>query len=518
MKRQIILAILDGWGIGAKNNSNPIYIGGTPNIDYIKSHFPGGSLQASGIAVGLPWNEEGNSEVGHLTIGAGKVIYQHYPRISIAIRDGSFFKNKAFLEAVNHVQKNKSALHFAGLLTEANIHASLEHLIGLIKLADQNKLNKTFLHLYTDGKDSPLKSSLGLLKKVEPLLNDKIKIASIIGRYYSLNRDKRWELTKQAYEALTGSAPLADNAEKIISETHNSGLSDEYVEPRLIGPETNGIKDNDAVIFFDFREDSVRQIVESFVNPEFKEFPVKKFNNLYIATMTNYSDKFQVPVAFPPEKVEHPLGKILADNGKSQLRIAETEKYAHVTYFFNGLNDKVYPNELRILIPSKITTSHAEHPEMMAAEITSRVLQVLDDEAFDFILVNYANGDLIAHTGNFDAALKAVKTIDEEVGKLTKKILGGSGEDILLITSDHGNIEKMMDPLTAEPTTGHDTSPVPIYLIAKNFQRNKTKQEAEESKKETTGILSDIAPTILELMGIPKPKEMTGQSLLGLLE
>lgn len=515
MKRQIVLAVLDGWGIGKKDGSNPIYTQGTPNIDYIKSHFPAGALQASGIAIGLPWGEEGNSEVGHLTLGAGKIIFQHYPRISMAIHDGSFFTNKTLLDLAEHVKKNTGTLNIAGLLTDANIHASLEHLLALVDFAKRNNIPKVNLHLYTDGKDSPLKSAGGLLSRVEAVLSPTVKIASLIGRYYALDRDGHWNRTQKAYNALIGDGPTTDDYKELIIKNYNKNLSDEFIEPHLIGPENNGIKDGDGLIFFDFREDSIRQLVETFINPEFKEFPAKKFTNLYIATMTEYSPRFNLPVVSPQAKVENPMGKILSENGRSQLRIAESDKYAHVTYFFNGLQDKTYPNEFRILVPSKNVVRHDEAPEMMAGEITARVIQALDENSFDFILINYANADIIGHTGNFDAGMIAAKTIDEEMGKLSKKIMEDG--DILLITADHGNGEKMIDPLTAKPTTGHDISPVPIYVVAKELFRNKTKRAIDESESETIGILCDVAPTILNFMGIPKPDDMTGQDLMPLL-
>ncbi|MEK7462893.1 MAG: 2,3-bisphosphoglycerate-independent phosphoglycerate mutase [Patescibacteria group bacterium] len=516
MKRQIVLAVLDGWGIGKKDGSNPIYTQGTPNIDYIKSHFPSGALQASGIAIGLPWGEEGNSEVGHLTLGAGKIIFQHYPRISMSIQDGSFFKNKTLLDLAEHVKKNTGTLNIAGLLTDANIHASLEHLLGLVEFAKKNNIPKVNLHLYTDGKDSPLKSAGGLLSRIEAVLSPTVKIASLIGRYYALDRDRHWNRTGKAYNTLTGDGPIIDDYKSLIFKNYDKNLSDEFIEPHLIGPENNGIKDGDGLIFFDFREDSIRQLVETFINPEFKEFPVKKFTNLYIATMTEYSPRFNLPVVSPQARVENPLGRIISENGKSQLRIAESDKYAHVTYFFNGLQDKTFPNEFRILVPSKNVVRHDEAPEMMAGEITARVIQSLDENSFDFILINYANADIIGHTGNFDAGMIAAKTIDEEMGKLSKKIIENGG--ILIITADHGNGEKMLNPLTAQPTTGHDLSPVPIYVVAKELFKNKTKKDVDESERETIGILSDIAPTILNFMKIPKPQDMTGQDLMPILK
>lgn len=509
MKQQVILIILDGWGIGAKDNSNPIYMAKTPYLDYIKTHFPSGALQASGIAVGLPWGEEGNSEVGHLTIGAGKVLYQHYPKITMSIKDGSFFKNPVLLKAAEHAKKNNSAINFAGLLTDANIHASIEHMLALIEFAKRNGLEKINLHLFTDGKDSPPRSALGFLKKIP------IPVATISGRYYSEDRTGHWERTQKTYEVMVGNDQTIPSAEDFINSQYLKGLNDQYIEPRVIGPENRGIKDGDALVFFDYREDSIRQIAESFINKDFSAFQTKKFENLFIATMTQYSDNLKVPVIFPQEKIEKPLGKVLAENGKTQLRVAETEKYAHITYFLNGLIEPPMENEYRVLIPSQRIAHQEDKPEMMASEITTRVIQAIEEGAFDFILANYANGDLIAHTGNFDAGMEAVKIIDEEIGKIAKTAL--SRNAALIITSDHGNIEKMIDSQTARALTGHDSSPVPIYLIANQYRKETNTKEAELAEKETVGILSDVAPTILELMNVAKPKEMTGQSLIKFL-
>jgi len=517
MKRQIVLLILDGWGIGLKDNSNPIYIADPQNLNRVKSNYLAGALQASGIAVGLPWGEEGNSEVGHLTIGAGKVIYQHFPRITLSIRDGGFFKNPSFLGACAHAKKNNSALNLVGLLTEGNVHASLEHVFALIDLAKNNEVAKLNLHFFTDGKDSPPKSVLNLLAKIEK--KNKTaglgKIASLSGRYYALDRDEHWDRTRKTYEALAGRGKVFDDIEAAIKNHYQKNLSDEYLEPFSVGPEISPIKDNDALIFFDFREDSIRQIAESFISPDFNKFPSADLKNLYIATMTNYSDLFKTPVAYSPEKVENPLGKILADNGKTQLRVAETEKYAHVSYFFNGLKDAPFPNEYRVLIPSRNVPRHDGYPEMMAGEISSRVIQAIEEKSFDFILANFANADVIAHTGNYDAALKAIQTVDDEIGKIVKVCLQQNA--VLIITADHGNAERMINPFTGMIETKHDPSPVPIYLIGSEFQRGKSQGLIELMEKETAGILSDVAPTILELMEIPKHPEMTGQSLLKIL-
>lgn len=514
-KKQVILAILDGWGIGPKNETNPIYTQGTPNLDYIKNVFLIGSLQASGISVGLPWGEEGNSEVGHLTIGAGKVLYQHYPRITLSIQDGGFQKNKVFLDCFAHVKKNKSALNLAGLITEANIHASLSHWITLINLAKSQKLAKINLHLFSDGKDSEPKSFLNLLKKLEEEIGGGWKIGSLSGRYYALDRDKNWSHTQQAYEVMTGNGQKAKSAEELALAAYRKNLNDQQIQPSVIDPEAS-VKDSDALIFMDFREDGIRQIASAFILKDFKNFPVKQFSNLYIATMTNYLDEFRVPVAYPPEKIQNPLGKVLADNGKSQLRIAETEKYAHITYFFNDYLEQPFPNEYRIIIPSKRVANYNEKPEMQTMEITARVLQAIEERGFDFILVNYANGDMVAHTGDYQAGKLAAKTVDEAMGLLIRSVL--KNDAVLIITADHGNLEVMVNPKTGEPLTAHDPSPVPIYIVGNEFVKQKTPTEVEFAEKETAGILSDVAPTILELLDIPKPTEMTGQSLLKILK
>lgn len=508
-KRTIVLVILDGWGIGRKDESNPIFTAQPPNINYIKSNFPSGALQASGIAVGLPWGEEGNSEVGHLNLGAGKIIYQNYPRIILSIRDGSFFKNKALIEAFEHAKKNNSRINFIGLLSKGNIHSSFEHLEALLKFAEQEGLsNKVNLHLITDGRDSPPKSAIELLRRLP-----KAQLASIAGRYYTMDRDKHWDRTKKAYHVLVGEGPSIDDFEGHIKNTYQKNLNDEYVEPALIDKSENRcVKDNDAIIFFNFREDRMRQIVEPFINGKFAQFHIKKFSNLHTATMVSYDDRFKTSVIFKSEKVENPLSKVLAEHGKSQFRVTETEKYAHITYFFNGQREAPFKNEYRILIPSQNVIRYDEHPEMMAAEITNRIIDAIEDRGFDFILANYANPDMVAHTGNYQAAIQAIKIIDNEIGKLKTVVLEQNA--ILIITSDHGNIERMFNPLTGATETKHDPNPVPLYLIAKEYNKKKSEVEIRKSESGAIGVLADMAPTILELMSISKPKEMTGKSLL----
>jgi len=509
MKRTVILTILDGWGIGQKDQSNPIYTVNPSNIQYLKENYPYGSLQASSISVGLPWGEEGNSEIGHLNIGTGKIIYQSFPKISLAINDKSFFENEVLQKAFNHAKQNNSSINLIGLLTSGNIHASIKHLKALIKWGVKEKIPVN-LHLITDGRDSSPTSALNLIKQLP--IKDNVYLASISGRFYAMDRDRSWERTKIAYQAMTGDVEITDDFQAYIKKSYSKNPSDEYILPTLIGPENRGIKNNDAIIFFNFREDRMRQIVTPFADKNFNIFPVKKIENLYIATMTEYEKSFNLPVAFNKEKINNPLGKVLSDNDKIQLRIAETQKYPHITYFFNGIREEPFKNEYRILIPSKTVFNQAQYPKMMAEEITTRAVESINEKSFDFILINYANPDMVAHTGNFNACIQAVKFINEQIGRLIKA--AEVNDAILIITSDHGNMECVMNPQTGEPQTKHDPNPVPIHLMAKEFKKNNSSLTIQLAEKNSAGILADIAPTILELMGLAKPKEMTGQSLL----
>jgi 2,3-bisphosphoglycerate-independent phosphoglycerate mutase len=513
MKRTIVLVVLDGWGIGSSDDSNPIHVVNPKKLNYLRDNFPYGLLQASGISVGLPWGEEGNSEVGHLNLGAGKIFYQHYPRISISIRDESFFKNKTLEDALEHAQKYSSDVNIVGLLSEGNVHASFEHLTALIDFFQQKKVRKINLHFFTDGRDSPPNSVRALLGRLPK--SDNIVLASIGGRFFGMDREKHWDRVQKGYSVLVGDGPAAENVNEHVKKTYEQKITDEFIEPVRIGSPDSAIKDNDAVIFFNFREDRMKQIAAAFINKNFNNFPAKAFNNIYLATMTQYDDSFGAPVIFMPDKIETPLGKVLADNNKIQLRISETQKYPHITYFFNGMKDEPFKDEYRILIPSKTVVHQENQPEMMAPEITSRVIQSIGEGAYDFILINYANPDMIAHTANYKACIKAVEVINEQIGKITEAVL--ECDAVLIITSDHGNIEKIMDPLTGEPETQHNISPVPFYLVARSFKRKKTPEEIREASGNIMGILADVAPTILELMDLPKPAEMTGQSLLKFL-
>ncbi len=501
-----MLVILDGWGIGRNDESNPIYTAKPENFRWLEENFPVGSIQASGISVGLPWGEVGSSEVGHMTIGAGRVVYQYYPRITLSIRDGSFFKNPALKSAFEHARKNNSGINFVGLLTKANVHASLEHMQALLKMAEQEKVENVKLHLFADGKDSPPRTLEKLLEKIP-----KEKLATLTGRYYGMDRSQNWEVTRRAYECMTGTQEgVTNDLAKSIKDNYSRNPSEEFLPPLRVASDKS-IQENDAVIFFNFREDSIRQIAESFIIKDFDKFPVKNFVNLFVTIMTRYEEKFPVPVAFPPSTINNCLGKVLSDAGKIQLRLAESYKYAHVTYFFNGYREPAFQNEYRVVIPSISAPRPDEHPEMMALSITERVIEALNDDSFDFILINYANADTMGHTGNLEAGLKAVAIINDEIGKLIKA--AESRNATLIITSDHGNIEEMLNPMTAQIETQHDPNPVPFYLMAPEF-KNRKFANWKNLSSEVTGVLSDIAPTILELMGIPKPPEMNGESLL----
>jgi len=507
MKKTTILCILDGWGIGEKNDSNPIYTANPKNYHYLKKNYKGGSLKSSGFAVGLPWGESGNSEVGHLTLGSGRVLYQHYLKINDAIDSGDFFKNKALKKAYDHVNNNNSALHLIGLLTEGAVHAHLDHLKALIKMAHKNDIPHLYLHLFTDGRDSAPHSAGKLLKELKETIDREGKggIASIAGRYYGMDRDTNWNLVEKTYQMLMGKAPKK-KMEDALQEAYDKDLTDEYVKPFIV--KKRPIQNNDAVIFFNFREDRSRELASSFIKPDFNKFKTKDLQNVYVATMTSYDKDLQNPVAFTSPKPKNVLGEVLANNNKMQLRISETQKYAHVTYFFNGLEEEPFENEYRILIPSEKIEHYNKKPRMRAEEITNRATVSLQNNEFDFILMNYPNPDIIGHTGDYQAVTEAIKFIDNKLKKLAQTAL--SNNHTLIITSDHGNAECLIDPQTGEKRTEHEANPVPFIIVDKEYK----KESPSSGDLQRIGMLPDVAPTILDLMNIQKPKEMTGNSVL----
>ena len=520
--RPIILIILDGWGINKEQTGNAITHAKTPTINEIEKFYPATSLQASGIAVGLPWGEAGSSEVGHLILGAGRVIYQYLPRIVLAIRDGSFFKNPALIKAIEHAKVNKSCLHLMGLVSSGNVHSYIDHLYGLIELAKRENIEKVLLHVFTDGEDAPSKEAAKFLLDVEEKLNElkNGKIATVMGRYYAMDRNKNWNRTKKAYECLVeGKGIKAKNPIKAIEDSYERGTADTFTEPIVTTNQENQdplgvIQNNDSIIFFNFRKDRARQLTKAFVLSNFKEFSRKPLKNLCFVTMTQYEKELPVRIAFSPTEIKNHLTEFLSGANKKILKLAETEKYAHVTYFFNGGEETAYPGETQFLVPSTTIPHYDKYPEMAATEITDKIIKDLGK--YDLVVANYANTDMVAHTGNFQAAIKAAEILDGCLKSLIKLV--SEKKYCLLITADHGNAEKMINPQTGESIPEHSTSPVPCYLITPENKREKSKSELEVLYQQPQGILADIAPTILELMEIPQPPEMTGQSLLDILK
>ncbi len=501
-----ILVVLDGWGIGKDSYINPVFVAKPPTFQWLAENYPLTSLQASGISVGLPWGETGNSEVGHLTLGAGKVVYQYYPKIMMAIQDGTFFENPVLKAAFAHARDNNSAINFAGLLTKANVHASLDHLHALLKMAQMEKVTRINLHLFADGEDSPPHTVGDFLKEIP-----KEYLASLTGRYYAMDREGNWRLTQTAYEAILGkSGTIVGDPTAAIEATYKHDATEEYL-PALRFSEDKHLNDGDALVFFNYREDSIRQLASAFIKKDFSEFPIVPFNNLYVATLTHYDDTFDAPFAFAADGVEHPLGRVISDAGLTQLRLAETYKYAHVTYFFNGFREAPFKGEYRTLVPSASGPHPEEHPEMMAVAITDRLIEAIDSRGFDFILVNYSNADTMGHSANFKAALEAINVLDTQIARVIKA--ADNPDTLLFITADHGNVEEMINERTGEPESQHDPNPVPFHLVVQEYKGRKF-INADRLTTETLGSLADVAPTILALMGIQKPDEMIGTSLL----
>ena len=521
MYKPVILVILDGYGRGPENAANAIFKAKKPNIDFIEKNFPMANLQASGIAAGLPWGEEGNSEVGHLNLGAGQIVYQYLPRITFAIRDGSFFKNPALVQTAEHIKKNNSSLHVIGLIGSGNVHSYIDHFYAILEFAKKENIKNVFIHAFTDGRDSPPKDALNFYEKVQNKLDCDYpfaKIASLIGRHYAMDRDNNWDRIETAYRLLTENKGEAfPDVKTAIKSDYEKNLDDELIGPKTINPPAGGepIKDNDAVIFFNFREDSTRQLTKAFVEEKFDKFGRKKINNLYFVAMTRYEKNMALNVLFEPLEIKNTLAKVISDAGKKQVHIAETEKYAHITYFFNGGQEIPFPDEDRILIPTKRDHDFAEEPAMAASEITEKLIEAVNSKKYDFIVANYANADMLGHTGNFQATVSTIEVLDKETGKITAEVLKTGG--VLIITSDHGNADEEIDLFTGNPYTEHSANPVPFYLVGNDFKREKSQEEIEVKKIEVDGILADVAPTILELMDLPQPLEMTGKSLLKIL-
>lgn len=506
----VCLIVLDGWGINPKREGNAIALAKTPIMDRLAKEYPSTTLDSSGEAVGLPPGQMGNSEVGHLNIGAGRIVYQEYTRINLAIRDGSFFSNPALLAAIDNAQKRSSSLHLMGLLSDGGVHSHNSHLYALLELAKKKNIKEVYVHSFLDGRDVPPQSALGYLEELEKEIR-RIgvgKIATISGRYYAMDRDRRWERTKLAYDALVyGRGETAATPEQAVQQSYDQGVVDEFVKPTVIGSRLTAhgsplIKDRDSLIFFNFRPDRARQLTRALIERDFQEFDRgDKPPQTYFACMTEYDVRFKVPVAFLPPEIKNTLAHILSIRGLRQLHIAETEKYAHVTFFLNGGVEKPEKGEERVLIPSPKVATYDLKPEMSAFKVTDRVIEEIAKGRFDIIFMNYANPDMVGHTAVLKAVKKAIEVVDACVGRVVEAVIAIKGTAI--VTADHGNAEQIIDYSTDRPHTAHTTSQVPFILVSDRKVSLRPK-----------GILADIAPTILDLMGISQPKEMTGKSLL----
>lgn len=511
-----MLTILDGWGYSPLKIGNAIANARTPNLDYIRNNFPFLLLQASGKAVGMAWGEPGNSEVGHLTIGAGRTIFQYLSRINKAIETKEFFLNPALMKAVEHARQNNSKLHIVGLLTSGSVHSYFNHILALIELAKKNELSSVKLHLFTDGKDSGLKEGLPLIQKIQNYLKknpDSAAIATVMGRDFSMDRNNNWNLTEKAYNLMTrGDGEWADDIVRKLQDYYGQGLHDNKIPPILLDQD-GLIQEGDAIIFFNFREDSMRQITKAFIDDDVTQFfERKKIDNLVVVGMTQYLEHPGLAVAFPVPEVKNCLAEVLSLNNKTQLHVAETEKYAHVTYFFNCLKNNPPSGETDIFIKS---IRHAENePEMMANEILERVVEEMNKDIFDFIIVNFANADIVAHSGNLEKTIRGVETVDVCMGKLKEAIFAKDG--ILVITADHGNAESLTYK-GGEAETKHNLNPVPFHVVVNEYERPRSEEEIQEALSGPKGMITDVAPTILEIFGITKPPEMTGESLFKIL-
>ena len=512
LKAPIALVILDGWGIGSEADSyNAIIQAGTPHMKLLSELYPTTTLTCSGEAVGLPEGQMGNSEVGHLNIGAGRVVYQELTRITKEIREGDFFKNPVLVKVVEEAKVSGGALHLMGLLSDGGVHSHINHVYALLALAKSHGLTNVYVHAFLDGRDVPPSSAIGYIAALEEKMAEigVGSISTIAGRYYAMDRDKRWGRVEQAYNAMVcRQGESASTATGAIEKSYSLGKTDEFVMPTVISACTDcGIKANDGIIFFNFRPDRAREMTHVFVDPDFSGFErCNGYFPLHFATMTQYEETLPVHVAYTPHYLKNTLGAVFEQAGLSQLRIAETEKYAHVTFFFNGGEEKPYRGEERILVASPKVATYDLQPEMSAIEVTDKLVAAIKTGKFDLVILNFANSDMVGHTGKLDAAIKAVSTVDTCVGRVVDAMRERGG--ITLITADHGNAEMMLDHTTGEPFTAHTTNDVPLILVSEQHRGSSLHK----------GILADISPTILALANMAIPVEMTGKNLIKNME
>ncbi len=504
--KKVILAIMDGWGIREGKTGNAIEEANTPTYNMLLEKYPHTAIYADGEHVGLPEGQMGNSEVGHLNLGAGRIVYQELTRINNEIKTGNFFKNEAFLDAIADVKKNNSALHLFGLVSEGGVHSAMNHLFALIDLAKKEEVKNLYVHAFLDGRDTPPQSAIQYLEEVENKLKENgfSQIASVSGRYYAMDRDNRWDRVQKAYDSLVSDdAPKAENAVAAVENSYKDGKNDEFVMPTITsGPESR-IKDNDSIIFFNFRPDRAREITRAFMDKNFSGFEKKVVvKNIHFVTMTQYDETFELPIAFKPQHLTNILGEVISNAGIKQLRTAETEKYAHVTFFFNGGVEEPFKNEVRTLVNSPKVATYDLQPEMSAYQVADKVLEALDCEEYGFIVVNFANPDMVGHTGVEAAAIKAVETVDECIGKIVNKVQ--QKDYAMFLTADHGNAECMVDSETGKPFTAHTNNMVPFFAINVNG----------DVKLRDGAALCDVAPTVLQVLGLPQPVGMSGKSII----
>ncbi len=513
---------LDGFGVAPDSEGNAITRSKMPVYNELVKTYPAMALRASGEEVGLSWGEMGNSEVGHLAIGAGRVYYQMLPRINRDIAAGAFFENPAFLNAAAHAKKHKGTLHLIGMVSAGRVHSMDEHCHALLDFAKRQGVGDVAVHAILDGRDTIYNAGIDFITALQQKMSELGvgRIASLSGRYYAMDRDNRWDRVAKAYNAIAlGEGEKAEDPVEAIKASYAKEVYDEEFVPTVIvkgGQPTGAVKENDAVIFFNFRPDRTREIVKAFVLPDFDKFERKKAGNLFAVTMAEYEAGLPVEAAFPPEKIQMCLAEVLSQAGLKQLHIAETEKYAHVTFFLNGTKEEPFPGEDRLIVPSPRVAAYNEAPEMSAREVTERVAKAIDAGTYDFIALNFANPDMVAHTGDFEATIKALGAVDECLGKVVDAALGKGG--VVFLTADHGNAEELRNLRTGDIDKEHATNPVPFVIIGKQFEGQPSiageVPEGNLALMPPVGILADVAPTILAVMGIPQPPEMTGQALL----
>jgi 2,3-bisphosphoglycerate-independent phosphoglycerate mutase len=510
--KPVLLVVLDGWGLRDQTDGNAIAIAGTPNMDALVREFPSTRLETSGLSVGLPDGQMGNSEVGHTNLGCGRIVYQDLVRINRAVEDGSFFQNDALLQACRRAKAHGGALHLLGLVSDGGVHSSLEHLSACLELARREGVARCFVHAFMDGRDTPPSSGAGYMRQLEERLaaTGYGRVATVHGRYYAMDRDKRWDRVALAWAALVrGTGSRAGSGLAAVEASYAHGETDEFIHPTVVvdadGKPVGPVRDGDSVIFFNFRSDRARELTRALGEPGFKEFerPVVPRLSAYVC-MTQYDETFSYPVAFPPQALEQIFPELVSKAGLKQLRCAETEKYAHVTFFFNGGRELVFPGEERLLVPSpRDVKTYDQKPEMSAREVTDKLVAALGTGAYGFALVNFANPDMVGHTGILEAAVKAVRVVDECVGRLAA--VARQQGMAMMVTADHGNCEMMTDPVTGQPHTAHTLNPVPFILADPDFRGARLRPK---------GVLADVAPTALQVMGLPQPKEMKGLGLV----